>query len=276
MSLNLNIERLCKVSVYVTGDVAPVTFQKKLIISDLHAGVGDSADNLFSNRELLDAVLAKYRADGFWIICAGDGYEFWENSPRTQPRINLLYPALSRVQTYLRGNHDSCIQGQEQYCLCDGQIVILHGHQVEPWNYRYAWIGRFFTMLWGFLERVFGAKVPEGYLSWQRRMALWKESPLEYDRFTLRSGFRFWRRLVAWAKRRYPNLRLLICGHTHIPALLFVGDENVYYANSGTFIWNPLSQPNGIELTAIASGVVEVVLVRFKLMELREDVDRGD
>lgn len=133
--------------------------ERFIIVSDLHRGVGDKADEFkFCERTYL-AALEHYYALGFTLVLLGDVEELWEQRPqavmRAYPKALALEQRFYQAGRYIRvvGNHDNAwnhpllvqqyleplfpgLKPYQELLLkyrngsgIEGEIFMVHGHQ---------------------------------------------------------------------------------------------------------------------------------------------------
>lgn len=196
-----------------------------LIISDLHLGCKDGADNFGDYKE--NWLINKIKElNPSVIIIVGDLFELWQT---TYYKIFTKYYKLLNVlfkpsTVYIKGNHDWNISKSRDFRLywagkivkkyeinIDGKkAIFLHGHQFDKVNCNpdTYWILKPIVWIYGWIERLFlkNKKTP---------------ASLEYT-----GNYNEYR--IGAMKLREKGYDLVIMGHTH-----FV--ENLeYYINTGS------------------------------------------
>jgi UDP-2,3-diacylglucosamine pyrophosphatase LpxH len=203
---------------------------KIVIISDLHRGLGDWADDLQHNAQIYLYALNYYLGGDFTYIELGDGDELYENKSfsdivRAHGDIFDLLNAFYKRRRfyYLVGNHNSQISNRrwlrrsliearshiadlfngledeeiEESLKLGSKIFLFHGHQGDPINDSFAWLGRTLVRyLWRPLQNNAGFKDPT--------------SPAQ----NFRKRNRIEDKIFKWAQK---NKLMVIAGHTHCP-----------------------------------------------------------
>lgn len=214
----LNDKRTARIALHLE-DHTPV-----VVISDLHAGNGDGADEYRHCDQTLYSALSYYYGVGYDLIVAGDCLELWEQSDPS--RICLQYPMLfvwlkrfaseGRLSV-LVGNHDEQLgrkgwrakyaaslfgdapirDGVVLHVKDDGQelgrVMVTHGHQGELFSDQGRWLSRLLLPLYRWLQRHTG----------------YDPSPSKSP--TLRGKQE--QAMHAWAVAQ--SRLVLVCGHTH-------------------------------------------------------------
>ena len=210
---------------------------KLVIMSDCHRGNGEHGDNFAGNEHLYFCAMEEYYKNGFTYFELGDGDELWENRSfkSITGRHNTVFWLLGKFFKEGRlhmiyGNHDMVKKNKKwvknnlesytdertmkqlslfpgiipreaislSYKRCSREIVLLHGHQVDPLNSTFWHIARF-------LVRYFWEPLETWGVCDPTRAA--KNNHKKH---------RTEQRLSYWAKKRG---KLLIAGHTHRPML---------------------------------------------------------
>lgn len=192
--------------------------KKYVIISDMHLGDGERADDFRRNEKPLTTALHHYNKHGYDLILLGDIEEFWQfDLEEIVDRYNrTVYKAIKAFgdQRVYRvfGNHDlewrslpdPIRQKPAQYGpateaikMKDAagitRILLVHGHQGDKGGDTYVWRSRFFLRLY---RRI------EPYIKIDRPTSATKSQITKnYERI-----------MYSWAKRAQV---ILICGHTH-------------------------------------------------------------
>jgi predicted phosphodiesterase len=171
----MSIERIQKTLDSLYQDCAefncPPGF-KALVISDLHLGIGDEADDFRGNDKDFITVVGGFLGQGFTLILLGDYLDLWENGDsseivRAHPLVCQLIEQF-RVQRrviQLVGNHDGSLPYPDalKLLLPSRKILFLtHGHRGDWACDQAGWIGRAFVRyIWaGIGQRVFGLHDP--------------------------------------------------------------------------------------------------------------------
>jgi len=197
------------------------------ILSDLHRGAGDGADDFFACKAVYGAALEHYRAAECVLAVLGDVEDLWECRPSEvvaehADSIRAEKPFLD-VGRYWRflGNHDEDwhLQAEvERYLnpllgsvgvlealrleVIDGnkrlgEVFLVHGHQGTAWGDRYGWLSHWAVCyLWRPIQRLTRISRTTPATDW--RLARKHELAMYH-----------------WAVRQ-PGV-LVIAGHTHHP-----------------------------------------------------------
>lgn len=225
---------------------------KFVIMSDIHRGYKRKHDNFADNEDIYMAALKRYYKDNFTYIELGDGEELWENRSmdvivQTYLDVYLLFRKFyKKNRLYLiYGNHDiekrnpkfaeqhlyeyydankkkhkdllkginiyeSIILESKNY---EGEIFLLHGHQVDMLNNRFWRLARFLVrLLWKPLEHI-GIKDPTSTAQvYEKKKAVEKK-------------------LTEWI---IENKVMMITGHTHKP--MFSDFDTPAYFNDGSCV----------------------------------------
>lgn len=245
---------------------------KLVLMSDCHRGDGSLADNFSRTEVIYHAALQNYDREKFTYIELGDGDELWENK-RMADIVNAhkdvfqLLKKLHREQRLylIYGNHDIKKRKTEKFkkyivqyqhwetqkekflwedldfhegiVLEDEenqrQILLLHGHQVDFFNYQLWRVSKFLVRhLWRKVES-FGITNPTSPATNQGK----KKSVAK--------------KLADWAD---VNGHMIIAGHNHRPALL-TPDEGLYF-NTGCCVFDQV-------ITAIEIEQKSITLVKW-------------
>jgi UDP-2,3-diacylglucosamine pyrophosphatase LpxH len=245
---------------------------KFIFFSDCHRGVNDWADDFANNQTIFFHAIQWYNRMKFTYVEVGDGDELWENKHFGEIRKSHSHVFWELAKFYvegrmymLYGNHDiekrnrklvkrelysyyqerSDTQQQlfpgitvyESLLLkpSDGgkDILVFHGHQADPINDRYWWIGKFMCRyFWKPLQLV-GIHDPT--------------SPAKD--FKKRNTVE--QRITEWTKE---NDLITLAGHTHRPR--FPDKYETPYYNDGSCV-----HPRCITGIEISNG--EIVLVKW-------------
>jgi hypothetical protein len=202
-----------------------------VIVSDLHKGVRDGADDFLRCEPAYCAALGWYLEQGYLLYVLGDAEELWENDPEPVLRRGTGYAEVLELEATFHGagryerffgNHDDLwshpgpvakhlhhffpgLQVREGLKLrltrpgaSDGLLVLVHGHQGTAESDRWRWVSRLAVRFaWRPIQR------KSGYtgVTPARDYAL----RAEHDRA-----------MSAWAGA-HPDKPVLITGHTHRP-----------------------------------------------------------
>lgn len=247
---------------------------KIVLMSDCHRGDGSWADNFYRNRNLFYSALTHYNREKFTYIELGDGDELWENSElsdiyQVHKDVFWILRQFHKENRFymIFGNHDIVKEDpkfikdhmhyfyhqreEKAYPLFENikvheglvlkhkklnlKIFLVHGHQVDFFNYRLWKLGRFLARhIWRRLE-LFGVKDPTSAAKNYK------------TRKTVEN------RLTNWVIREE---QMLIAGHTHKP--VFPKGEDSLYFNDGSCV-----HPRCITAIEIISG--NILLVKWQI-----------
>jgi UDP-2,3-diacylglucosamine pyrophosphatase LpxH len=202
---------------------------RMILLSDVHRGARNAADEFLAAEGAYRAALAYYLRLGHTLVLLGDAEELWEERPAVVLEAYRetfdLEAAFHRRGRYRRiwGNHDDewrypdrveellqPVYGGEALRVCEGVLVsvtegneplgelfLVHGHQGDWKSDRWSSISRLvIRFLWRPYQRLTHAKVNTPATSWDLR-------------------YRLNRAMYAWAERQAKLV--LIAGHTHNP-----------------------------------------------------------
>lgn len=198
------------------------------ILSDLHRGAGDDADDFRACKHNFAAAVAYYDRRRHTLAILGDAEDLWECLPAEVVREYAASMALEKpfldAGRYWRffGNHDEAWQHR---LLVDlylrpllgpvqpieslrlqvtdrgrplGEIFLVHGHQGAMWEERLAWFSRrMLRYAWRPIQRLANLKTTTPATDW-------------------RLGRKHERAMYNWAVRK--EGLIVIAGHTHHPA----------------------------------------------------------
>jgi UDP-2,3-diacylglucosamine pyrophosphatase LpxH len=158
---------------------------KFIVLSDLHKGAGDRADEFRNCAAAYRTALQYYLEQGFTLILLGDVEELWEQSFRTVEsayRDILLLEGSFPAGRYYRlwGNHDNewmrersvtkklrpympttAVYEAIRFEVNDegkeiGRLLMLHGHQGTFASDKLHWLGPLGLRFYRWLQRIFG------------------------------------------------------------------------------------------------------------------------
>lgn len=206
-----------------------ITRDRLIILSDLHRGSRNRADDFRLCERAYNAALAYYYHRGYTLVSLGDMEELWEERPQpvlqAYDRSLFLEAEFHRAGRLIRiwGNHDDNWRYPDQVSKHLGQLfggeplkvhdhlwlqvvkgeellgamLLLHGHQGTPDSDRFAGIARIFVRhLWRPFQRLTNLSLNTPAEDWQ-----------------LRQGHNL--ALYQWSQRH--EKLVLIAGHTHRP-----------------------------------------------------------
>ncbi len=181
---------------------------KALIISDLHLGKGDEADDFGDKDQIFCDIVGDFFVRGYNLIILGDYVDLWEVGDlkkiiSAHPLVVQLVERF-RVQKrviQLAGNHDGKLLYPDAIRLLfpsGKEMFLTHGHRGSWACDRAGWIGKAFVRyIWaGIGQRVFGLKDPTS--------ARFKVNPQKHEE--TRKAYN------DWANEGKINL---VYGHTH-------------------------------------------------------------
>jgi len=200
-------------------DVLPLSTRgnKYVIISDMHMGNGEKADDFRKNKDAVVRTFNYYKDEGYSLILLGDVEELWQfTADEVADTYNdSVYEAIRAFgddKVYrVFGNHDLDWKTKDPirsksslaYDVYEGiklkdtngvpKILLIHGHQGTKDSDKNSFFSRAAVMIYRYLEPFVKIdKTPEA-----PRSTILKS--FEKDRFK-------------WARKK--NI-ILICGHTH-------------------------------------------------------------
>lgn len=232
---------------------------KIIMFSDLHKGDNSYADDFAHNIELYKYAMQEYYEKSFTYIELGDGIELWENYS-FEPIYNSYKDIFELLKLFyddnrmhmLWGNHDmifsdpltvekimykifpprNIVQKERLFNLefhesillnienTDKDILLIHGHQADWFNYRLWKVSRFFVRyFWMPMQKWFNFKDPT--------------SPAK----NYKNLVRVEKKLKNWMIKN--NNQMVIAGHTHRPR--FPDPGLLPYFNDGSCV-----HPNSI------------------------------
>ena len=225
---------------------------KLILFSDTHRGRGSGADDFARNQKLYYTALRHYHREGYTYIELGDGDELWQERHMWEitaeyDHIFALLADLYRTGRFhmLYGNHDKVKRGtawaeqnlqtyhprgaqtpaplfpgmrvEESIRLVHretgGELLLLHGHQADFFNYTLWWLGRFLVR----------------YL-WQPLELLGLRNPFDAEQNPKRRT-KVEQILSTWAANHKTPI---VAGHTHRP--LFPPEPDGSYYNTGSSV----------------------------------------
>ncbi len=209
---------------------------KLIILSDLHKGQKDKADDFYLCKSAYHAALAYYYQLGFTLVLVGDVEELWECRPKKVVRAYAdtlaLEEKFAKDERYLRiwGNHDdywekpkavrkllgehvyhSEVQEGVRMVVMDnqqrlGEIFLTHGHQGTSASEKFTWISKpFVRYVWRNIQRITGYRLTTPAKDFQLRRT---------------HGLA----MHQWADTK--EKLILIAGHTHHPVFMSKSHED--------------------------------------------------
>ena len=207
---------------------------KIIFISDIHLGRKDDADDFHDPTLTKERRLIKiFQSDADIVIVGGDFTDGWEtNIDRIICAYWNVFQAIKdrirdgKVVIFIKGNHDAVKGFPFPYVEISriGDYVFLHGHQFDVFNSKWKWIGKTFTKIGSFIER----------LGWRNIDKLWNK--LERGRFgSNESYFGMVERWVDKNPEYYGKNIIFGFGHTHQYTPEPVQLRNCKVMNAGTW-----------------------------------------
>jgi UDP-2,3-diacylglucosamine pyrophosphatase LpxH len=201
-----------------------------IVLSDLHRGTRDGADDFWRSERAYSAALAYYYELGYTLIVLGDAEELWENSApkvieKYRPVLGLEGRFVERKR-YARvwGNHDDTWRHARSvrrllaptlggdFPLTEaiklevidggrslGTLFLAHGHQGTPDSEILTPLSRPGVRVFGVLQRMF-------------------KRPWNTPATDVKLRERHDKAMFSWAKQHRKDVVALIAGHTHRPA----------------------------------------------------------
>lgn len=241
-----------------------------VLMSDCHRSDGGAGDDFAPNRNLYQAALTYYYHENYIYIEIGDGDELWEKDSFSDI-VNVHSDIFGLLTQFYRenrlyfifGNHDMVKSDNSfvesnlyryfdkrtkryiplfngikiheglvlRHTVTGGNILLIHGHQVDFLNYDLWRLARFLVRyLWRPLESI-GINDPTSAAKNYKKKAAVEEE------------------LIKWIKK---EKHMLIAGHTHKPRFSEVGETP--YFNDGSLVL-----PNYITAIEIAAGDISLV-----------------
>jgi UDP-2,3-diacylglucosamine pyrophosphatase LpxH len=223
-NINAGLDRAYAHAPLVPIDISDL---RLAVLSDLHRGAGDGADDFLACKAVYRAALEHYQAAGRVLAVLGDVEDLWECRPSEvvaeyAASLQAEKPFLD-VGRYWRflGNHDEDWHVQtEVHRYLDpllgrvgilealrlevtdrnkrlGEVFLVHGHQGTAWGDRYGWLSHWVVhYLWRPIQRLTKLRRTTPATDW--RLARKHELAM-YN----------------WAVQK-PGV-LVIAGHTHHP-----------------------------------------------------------
>jgi UDP-2,3-diacylglucosamine pyrophosphatase LpxH len=185
---------------YACAPVVPIELRqlRLVIISDLHRGAGDDADDFRFSQHALAAALEHYQQRGWMLAVLGDAEELWECEPdevlaEYRASLRLERPFLDAGRYFrFAGNHDEDWRSAalvEQYLepvlgrvgilqalrleVMEGrrrlgEMFLVHGHQGTLLGERFTWVSEaVLPVLWRPIQRLFNIKTTTPARNWR-------------------------------------------------------------------------------------------------------------
>ena len=210
----------------------PVLEKPCYVVSDLHLGTRNPADNFEQNESRFLRFLDRVYQEDADMYLAGDVYDIWENN-----NVDAIYNSYTKLITMLNkfpkinGNHDYGYWNKDQIIL-NNTILIQHGHQGDIWNSDMSFIGKLLTKLNYYFECLtkgkslsfrsyiysFVSRLPSNMSI--HRLAEWEVNFMEY----------------AYSELKRTRACAFIFGHTHNPRILQKSPKVI--ANCGDWVYN--------------------------------------
>jgi predicted phosphodiesterase len=186
------------------------------IVCDPHLCDGTAADQFGKEnwKDFYNLIKSLWQQNIMTIL---DG-DFLELLQTSFEKIMRTYPEAMNVMMnseYVAGNHDWEVKKYlhktvyERLELCDGQVLVLHGHQFDKINICRKWLKIILTS-WAVIERIFGKKIS----TWIQKDSISPSSP-NYI------GDKSEYRIKAKELARKGNYKILINGHTHSHGIFY-------------------------------------------------------
>lgn len=245
-------------------------YSRIVLMSDCHRGDGNWSDNFAKNQTVYYTALSHYYNKNYTYIELGDGDELWENRKiynimRAHSNVFLLLSKFFNEHRlyFIYGNHDILKKNAKfvkenfymyfdehtqkyrslfknlkiyeglilNYLSIENQIFLIHGHQVDFFNYRLWQLSRFLVRyLWTTLE-TFGINDPT-----KTAKNYHKKRKIE-------------KKLSKWILK---EKHILISGHTHRSMFPEIGE--IPYFNTGSCV-----HPRCITAIEISLGYITLV-----------------
>jgi membrane protein DedA with SNARE-associated domain/UDP-2,3-diacylglucosamine pyrophosphatase LpxH len=241
---------------------------KIVLFSDVHRGDKSKHDEFAPNESLFTHALRHYYQDGFTYIELGDGDDLWQTGRfgairQAYPRVFKLLHRFRRQNRLhmIVGNHE--IQGREYRRVQKDDLVaeeglvlrhnrtgqrlfVVHGHQMDVWCDRLAWIGRPAARLTYIALNLLGFETGAVSTTHSQAGGMLIQKLSHWYKKQQQKLTQQW---IEWARNKR---QLVITGHTHLPR--FATDRREPYFNTGCCV-NP-GYLTGIE---IQNGSISLV-----------------
>ncbi|MGE5581456.1 MAG: metallophosphoesterase [Bacillota bacterium] len=252
-------------------------FSRIVLFSDCHRGDNSRADDFVPVEPVFLTALKHYYSLGYTYIELGDADELWQfrDFSKIVSAHQEVFKLLRKLQLQQRyysiwGNHDIFKKDRtfwESLRLKDGdrllcgfesregiilrhletgsQILLVHGHQVDPPNDRFWPLNCLLSRyLWRPLEIHLGIPDPSSPAKNHRR-----KNTIE-------------KRIIEWVKQKQ---QAVIAGHTHLPVFPSINEPP--YFNCGGCI-----HPDGLTAIEITNG--KIALVKWYAQQRNEEISR--
>jgi len=194
-SINAGLDRAHAAAAVLPIDVRDL---RLVVLSDLHRGAGDDADDFRACQETYASALEHYGRRGHILGVLGDAEELWECRPdevvgRHADSIRLEKPFLDAGRYWrFRGNHDEDWQQPDEVRrylepilgrvgvletlrleVMDGrkrlgEIFLVHGHQGTLWADRLDWLSHaLLHAVWRPIQRLTNFKTTTAATDWR-------------------------------------------------------------------------------------------------------------
>lgn len=211
------------------------------VISDLHINVKKLENDFLIDDDKFIKYITDICENSNLVVINGDLFELWETLQWKRHLVhfkkiinernaicNVLFKyILSGKIVYISGNHDDIIRLKnilpitDRYILKHNGTTVLfeHGHMADVTNSKYEFIGKFFSFIGGWLERIFDKDID---LKVKRIANKMIPGNVINDN-----------KLYSYAKKLSKQFKanLVVFGHTHRP--MIKDDGEFVYINSG-------------------------------------------
>lgn len=204
------------------------------VISDLHLGAADRADEFGHDDGEFDGFLARLERGFERVVLLGDVWETltgarWNHPLAALTAARAAHPLLARRFArpsfhYVHGNHDLCAgsTGAPEHLLleADGtRVLFAHGHQSDALVQRARWFSEVGVWLGGWVRRVGLAGAYRWLRAIDRHRELASDSGATQQRWAVAAG-------------RSTRADVVVTGHTHVAGRVDVG--GTVLINSGS------------------------------------------
>lgn len=205
-------------------------------ISDTHLCDKTNKDDFHAENELLE-LITKIKTDTeARLVIVGDFLDIWQcDANRILFCYSSIFAALQEIRDKLyliSGNHDSNLRDVmtplhipvfERIIIT--KTVFFHGHQVDPFYAKYAWLGKIASKIGGWLEKALNKDID-----------IWFEDLAKRITGTGRHGDekKFAEAAVQFV-RDFECIDTVVCGHTHKFRKDGMVIAGINYMNTGTW-----------------------------------------